>query len=464
MNVYSFAVSLFAFSCPLIGVLIRLKRQDRISQIYFLLSLATSGWAACFAIMISDHVSYQQALWAARFSGIAVAFLPLLWVHFILVFTKNENKYLNYLKFGYFLEFLIAPLFLTNLYIFEVKPIMSFLHYFQPTTFFTIYVIRYSILVSIGFFLLHRYAKKLRGRQDSYQINGLIIATTLGYSGGTLALFPVYGINIPQFGLFLMPLYPFAMAYFMTRKGLFEESEMAYAAHKNKLAAIGMLATSINHEIRNPLYVIQGLAESHLSNFEEGLYSNVDRVVQKSNEVHKKTIELSRRAMEIMKRFAFFAKAKSPLIDQCEEIDLKECVHNVLTLVKHDFEIGKIELSNLIPNQSFKALINRQDIEEVLFNLLVNARQALQGSDSARVIITAESDYEKIKLRIEDNGKGIKEEDQKKIFEPFYTTKRDGTGLGLYITKQLMERNKGKVLLKSKFGEGTIFTLEFSKK
>ena len=79
------------------------------------------------------------------------------------------------------------------------------------------------------------------------------------------------------------------------------------------------------------------------------------------------------------------------------------------------------------------------------------------------MLFRSEQEDGRISILVKDNGPGIPSDRIKQIFEPFYTTKEEGTGLGLYITKQLVEKNGGKISVKSKIGEGTKFVLEFKR-
>ena len=209
------------------------------------------------------------------------------------------------------------------------------------------------------------------------------------------------------------------------------------------------------------MYVIQGMAESHLANLDQGIYSTAEEIATKSRQIFTKTTEQTHRALDIMKRFAVFAKTNVGQEIQIERIDLNEILENVLPLVGHELELDKIKLIKNIPSELPPIQADRRHIEEILFNLIVNACQAMK-SKGGRIEIAARECGKFVKVIIEDNGPGISSEQLKHIFEPFYTTKDEGTGLGLYVVKQLIERNGGKIFVKSGPGYGTYFNLEFS--
>ena len=279
----------------------------------------------------------------------------------------------------------------------------------------------------------------------------------------------------------------------MTREQLFDVEELAQAAHRGKLAAIGTLAASINHEIKNPLYIIQGLAQGYQANIDEGIFKNSNQMAEKALEILKKTEAHATRAMEIMKSFAVFAKQSVNEISKTETVDLNVVFNNVLPLVRHELDLEKINLVQNIPDKIMAVKADRGHLEEIFFNLIVNACQAiklapviasandlsspksfigdpldsrLRGNDSlkkGRIEIFAVQHNGTVNVTIQDNGPGIPQSRLKQVFEPFYTTKEEGTGLGLYITKQLIEKNGGCISVKSKPGAGTTFLLEFKR-
>ena len=168
-----------------------------------------------------------------------------------------------------------------------------------------------------------------------------------------------------------------------------------------------------------------------------------------------------------MKRFASFAKQGVVCEPRPDQINLIAIFKDIEPLVRREFELEKIEFTKNIPKSIPGFNANRRDIEQILFNLIVNACQAMKenpgGRAHSKIEITAAQNNGHVNVLIKDTGPGISEDRLKRIFEPFYTTKGEGTGLGLYITKQLVEKNGGKISVKSKVGQGTTFNLEFKR-
>jgi signal transduction histidine kinase len=333
-------------------------------------------------------------------------------------------------------------------------------------------VLFYLLFVLLSFNELVRYLRSVESYKK-IQAQYLFYGFFIGFTGGTSLLLPEFYLDwlypAGNAGVFI---YAAIVTYAVLKDRILDVELHAQLAHRDKLAAMSTLVTSVNHEIRNPLYVIQGLADTHLTNFEEEIYTSSEQAIGKANEVLKKIREHATRAMEIMKRFTIFAKRGVSEKTNTEEVQLNEVLDNVLPLVRYEMELDQIQFSKNIPSGFFAFKADRRHIEEILFNLIVNACQAfkLQASrmsssmaPKSAISISAEQRNGHIDLLIQDNGPGIPEGSLRQIFEPFYTTKEEGTGLGLYITKQLVEQNGGRISVQSKPGEGTSFHLRFKR-
>lgn len=463
MNPYNYALLFFSFCTFIISFLILLRRQDAVAKRYFIFSLFVSFWGSALSIVLSQNASYETALACVRFSSAMAVFIPITWLHFVLTFTGKDQNYKTLLSFLYGLGVLIDCFSPTKLFVPTVYGIAGFVHYGQLGPIYHIFTFMFFLVVPLGF--MHLYKKmKDPDNFEQFQIKGLLIAALFGFLGGGLTFLPSYGINFPQYGIFLMPAYPFMMAYFIMRERLFNIEELAQAAHREKLAAIGTLASSINHEIRNPLYIIQGLAQSFIANYEEGIFQDKNNALEKAVEVLRKASSHSIRAVDIMKRFAMFSKRDAKQKPRIEPVNLNQILSDVLPLVNHELELDKIDLVQNIPQNLPAIKIDRRHLEEILFNLIVNACQAMKETEIAGIIeINAVQQNGHVNILVKDNGPGIPADKIKQVFEPFYTTKEQGTGLGLYIIKQLVKENNGKISVKSKSTGGTEFLLCFHK-
>jgi len=358
------------------------------------------------------------------------------------------------LAFGYGIAFVISCFGFTPLFIPKVRAILSFPHYSYPGPLFHVYAVIFFIAVPFGFIQLVKKINRSMGNERK-QILGFTLVTGIGFLGGSLTFLPIYGITLPLYGIFLLPIYPFGMAYFMIKEKLFDVEEFAKAAQRDKLAAIGTLTTSINHEVRNPLYVIQGLAQSYL---EKGKLDD-----EKTREFFEKIEVQSKRATEIVHKLTSFAKQETEKEIELKKVGIQKVLDNIQPLIQYELSKHKTNLTLDIP----KDLTLTADIhfmEEIFFNLIVNASQAIKHTGRpGKISITARDSGVGVRVTVSDDGPGIPEDKISQVFTPFYTTKEEGTGLGLYITKQLVEKNKGRIFVESKIDEGTTFRLEFQK-
>ena len=143
------------------------------------------------------------------------------------------------------------------------------------------------------------------------------------------------------------------------------------------------------------------------------------------------------------------------------EIYITDLLHHVETLMKPVLLKNNIQLSIKIQKDKMKLSADLEMIERVLINLVLNAVDALKNKKNPVIEILALETNRQIFIQIKDNGKGINEDTFEKIFIPFFTTKKQGSGIGLSLSRQIMRLHKGKISVTSNPGEGTIVTLAF---
>jgi signal transduction histidine kinase len=236
----------------------------------------------------------------------------------------------------------------------------------------------------------------------------------------------------------------------------------AEAAQREKMAVIGTLAAGINHEICNPLGIVRGQCEMFLLNLRDGIYASKtkEEMLQISTEIMNKVIKETDRATGITKRLSGFAKPAKKI--DSEEVHVEKEADEVLALLAHDLKLNNIAFSMDFGDDFPAIFADKRQIQEVLFNIIRNAAQAMDKKNG-RISLSGIAENGSAIIKIADNGSGIPEDKINQIFNPFFTTKEPGkgTGLGLFIVKQVIERNKGAIAVDSKEGEGTTFTLTF---
>lgn len=245
---------------------------------------------------------------------------------------------------------------------------------------------------------------------------------------------------------------------------LFDElsKTQAEAAQREKMAVIGTLAAGINHEICNPLGIVRGQCEMFLLNFKDGFYKDKspEEMTKIFTEIMSKVIKETDRATAITKKLSGFAKPSKRA--DFEEVSVEREVEEVLGLIGHEMKLNNIDVQRHFPSGLPHIFADKKQIEEVLFNIIRNAAQAIDKKQGL-ITVSGHAESESVVVKIIDNGMGIPQAKLGEIFHPFYTTKAPGkgTGLGLFIVKQVVERNNGSIQVESEPGAGTTFTLKF---
>lgn len=445
--------------------LYRRSRND-LANSYFWWSFFITLWAFGYGITLGGFFDYEPTLiWNKYCQAMALMVAPF----FFHLGCMVARQYETYKKIFWF-YFMIAaanavPLFFTNYY---VRGLWSFADYrYQPLGG-PLYWLFTLIFLWCTFHVFWIVAKNYRNSQGLHrkQMALFLLATGLSYAGGLTLFLQAYRIQFPSTGVYLILSYNFIIGYSVIRYKFLDIDELVEIVRRERLAAIGLLSASINHEIRSPLFVIKGHAETLLEGLEKGAYKSLpEEECQKRIELAlKKTIEQASRVVEITKRLTDFSKPQAGG-SVMEPVNLNEVVDNVLSFVGHGLKVDNIEVEKtLSPELTFQG--DRKEMEQIFLNLIINASQAME-KQTGQIRIEAHGregvngEWKKVEIRISDTGPGIPSDRLSKIFEPFFTTKQSGTGLGLYITKQLVERNKGKISVESKPNEGTHFILKF---
>jgi signal transduction histidine kinase len=229
----------------------------------------------------------------------------------------------------------------------------------------------------------------------------------------------------------------------------FEElrTNEAYMVQSEKLASLGQLASGMAHEIHNPLTIISGEAQLYLERF-KGKDATVDGVL-------RSIIEECRRAADITRRILRFAKPAPPDVTA---VDLKAVVDESLSLAGYQVRLDRIERVVSVPDGLPKVRSNQNQLQEVILNLILNACQAM-GEKGGRLELSAYANGDSVVLKVADTGPGMPAHVLRKVFDPFYTTKPTGTGLGLFVSQRIVKSQGGTIELESAEGKGACFTI-----
>lgn len=209
-----------------------------------------------------------------------------------------------------------------------------------------------------------------------------------------------------------------------------------------KMAAIGELSTYIAHEIRNPLFAIGGFANALLRN------TNLDPSGREKASI---ILEESQRLDGILKSILNFSK---PVETTIGEMDLGQVAMQTVKVMSMGDENRKIETKLAVKNNLPHARGNADLVKQCLINLIKNAQEAMP--DGGIITVSVRKVKEKLELSVQDTGDGISPQALEKVFNPFFSTKNKGAGLGLAMTKKLIEEMGGTLEITSELGKGTM--------
>jgi signal transduction histidine kinase len=219
---------------------------------------------------------------------------------------------------------------------------------------------------------------------------------------------------------------------------------------------VGLLASGLAHEIRNPLNAMN----MNLQMLEEELQGQPQMEEDDWSELLDSTKTEIKRLESLVNNFLAYARPSRPRFETC---DLNEIAAGVVRFLEADFRQSQVEL-HMSPEPMLPTVeIDETQFKQALMNLLVNARQVLPRGGHVTVKTRAGSAGEVV-LEVEDDGPGIPPDVQERIFEVFYSSRGGGTGLGLPIARQIVERHGGTIELDSEVGRGTTFRIRLPRR
>ncbi|WP_332697847.1 ATP-binding protein [Halalkalibacter lacteus] len=223
-----------------------------------------------------------------------------------------------------------------------------------------------------------------------------------------------------------------------------KEQNKSKLQQAEKIKIIGEIAASVAHEVRNPLTVVKGFI--HIFKNEK----NITRNQISSLELMDSELQ---RAEKIIHDYLSLAKTKST---DLEKLDIIEIVKNVVGVMESYALLNGVNIVNNLQD-SYYITANRSELSQVFLNIIKNGIESIE--EKGTLTLSAQKTGNHVEVHITDNGKGMSEEEIKRLGSPFYTTKDHGTGLGTMVCYKIIDNLKGEINVKSRINEGTTFSV-----
>ena len=217
----------------------------------------------------------------------------------------------------------------------------------------------------------------------------------------------------------------------------------------NAMENITYIFSGIRHELGNPINSIKMTLSVLKNNLDKYSPATVQEYVDR-------TLAEILRVEYLLKSLKSFSMFENPTI---QDVNLPDFMDLFQSLVADDLEKSGIKLKITVSREAKWARADSRVLQQVMLNLIANAADALENSDKPEIVISAIKKDGLVWIDVEDNGVGILSEDQKNLFKPFYTTKPDGTGLGLVITRKMLAKMNSRIEIISREGVGTTVTI-----
>jgi signal transduction histidine kinase len=220
----------------------------------------------------------------------------------------------------------------------------------------------------------------------------------------------------------------------------------------NKLLILGKLTASLVHEIRNPLSAIK-LNLDYLNIARDDLPTDLKEIVSES-------LDAFDQVSFLIEDILNFTRKPSEKVHQ---VNLDNIIDRCLKIISFNARMNGVEIEKEIEEELPDLSFNKNKLMQIILNLLNNAIEA--SHNNSKIIIRAYKNcYEKnnfVLLEIQDFGVGIKPEDKEKMLTDFYTTKKQGHGIGISVCKKLAEELNAELFFDSSYGQGTTFSMKF---
>ncbi|MDC3417611.1 ATP-binding protein [Aquibacillus salsiterrae] len=252
--------------------------------------------------------------------------------------------------------------------------------------------------------------------------------------------------EIPMFitYFFVSNLLTIVLVVYIVETLMEKERNRVQIQQAERVKLIGEMAASVAHEIKNPLTIVMGFTQilKGDKNLTEKQHSSLQLIDSELN-----------RAQKIIYDYLSLAKTNEK---DFERLNCVEVIENVIDVTKYHAQISGVEIINQT-NGNFIVRANRNELTQVFLNMIKNAVESIDGS--GQVIVSTQQVGKYLQVTIIDNGKGMDEEDVNSLGTPYFTTKENGTGLGMMVCFKIIDSLKGEINVTSIKGEGTTFKI-----
>jgi len=244
----------------------------------------------------------------------------------------------------------------------------------------------------------------------------------------------------------------------LERKARQVKKDLARLVHEDKMIALGKLVASSVHEINNPIAGIHTLAKLMLRTLEEG------QLEAEELEEFRRYLALiaheSSRCGQIVSNLLSFSRQKEL---ERRRVDINDIIRSVILLCRHRMQLQNIAIIEKLDPDLPEITGDYNQIQQCIMNLIFNAMEAMPDGGKLTLSTSFERKKRMVHIKISDTGCGIPDENLSIIFEPFFSTKEEGkgVGLGLSVVYGIIREHQGSIFVDSKVGSGSTFTIRF---
>ena len=229
------------------------------------------------------------------------------------------------------------------------------------------------------------------------------------------------------------------------------EKRQEQLIQSRKIASIGTLTAGIAHEINNPVNNLSLILESLI---EGG--STIDEAER--SRLYEEAMSQADQTSKIVKDLLEFSRAVRP---PSEQVELSEVIHKAASLIRNELDLHRVKFTTEVRGNLPKIHLDKCGMQQVMINMFVNSIQAMEGGGELTVVLEHIDGAREVRVDISDTGSGIPPEFLSQIYDPFFTTKKEGigTGLGLSVCYSIIKKNGGRIEVESRVGQGTRFSI-----